>query len=376
MDRNMDIAAPARQITQVPEFFSRDYVDARRRFVDAARSAGFTPERHVNPAGKGPRGEELSTEVVRIGPRAAECVVFVTSATHGVEGFCGSGAQVGWLATGVFRELPKNAALVLVHAINPHGFAHERRVNEDNVDLNRNYRDHATPPPHNAAYAEVHPWLIPADWDGPAREAADEAIARYIAARGERAFQAAVSTGQWEFPDGLFYGGNAPVWSNRLWRRILREHGAGARRAVQLDFHTGLGAYGDCEVIFGFNRVVPADLARARAWWGKVTCTSAEGESLSADVQGTNCVALQDELPGAETTAVALEYGVKPVADTLGALRADHWLHARGDVNSPLGREIKSAIRSAFYGESDEWKERVYAKGTEALRQTFNGLTA
>ena len=27
---------------------------------------------------------------------------------------------------------------MLVHANNPHGFAHQRRVNEDNIDLNRN----------------------------------------------------------------------------------------------------------------------------------------------------------------------------------------------------------------------------------------------
>jgi hypothetical protein len=356
------------------DFFSRDYADARRRFTEAAKAAGFTPERFINPKVKGPKGEELSTEVVRIGPKDAEAVIFATSGTHGVEGFCGSGAQVGWLKTGVWRELPKNAALVIIHAINPHGFAHERRVNEDNVDLNRNFRDHATPPPHNAAYAEVHPWLIPADWDGPARQTADDKIAQYTAKNGERAFQAAVSTGQWEFADGLFYGGKARVWSNDLWRRLIRQHAAGARRSVQLDFHTGLGAYGDCEVIFGFNKVIPSDLARARDWWGKVTCTGADGESLSADVQGVNCAALQEEIPGAETTAVALEYGVKPVADTLGSLRADHWLYARGRLDTPQGREIKQYIRSAFYGETDDWKERIYAKGTEVLRQTLKGL--
>jgi len=368
-------ATTVEPMTHPRDFFGRDYADARRRFTEAAKAAGFTPERHLNSKGIGPKGEALSTEVVRIGPKQAEAVIFANSATHGVEGFCGSGVQVGWLANGLQRELPKNVALVLVHAINPYGFAHERRVNEDNVDLNRNFRDHTKPSPHNAAYAEVHPWLIPADWDGPAKKAADAEIARYTAARGERAFQAAVSTGQWEYPDGLFFGGRGPVWSNQLWRRLIREHAVGARRAVQLDFHTGLGAYGDCEVIFGVNKVVPADLARARAWWGKVTCT-ADGGSLSADVQGTNSGALQEELPGAETTAVALEYGVKPVSDTLGSLRADHWLYARGKVDSPLGREIKTYIRSAFYGETDDWKERIYAKGTEVLRQAIKGLQA
>lgn len=371
----MDIAASAKHMTHARDFFSRDYADARRRFTEAAQAAGFTPERHINPKSKGPGGEELSTDVVRIGPKPAEAVIFATSATHGVEGFCGSGAQVGWLVAGVYQELPRGMALVLVHAINPHGFAHERRVNEDNVDLNRNFRDHTRPPPHNAAYAEIHELLLPADWEGPAHKAADEAIKRYIAERSEKIFQAAVSTGQWEYPDGLFFGGSGPVWSNRLWRLLIREHAAGARRIVQLDFHTGLGAYGDCEVIFGPNKVKKEDLARARAWWGRVACTG-DGDSLSAEVQGVNSGAIAEEAPAAEVAAVALEYGVVPVMDTLGALRADHWLYSRGggDIASPRGRQIKQQIRNAFYGETDDWKERIYAKGTEMLRQAIKGL--
>jgi len=364
-------------MTKASEYFSRTYADARSRFVEAARAAGVGPARHVNPNGKGPGGEELSTDVARFGTAAAENVVFVSSGTHGVEGFCGSGAQVGMLRNGLHKELPKGTALVVIHGINPHGFAHERRVNENNVDLNRNFRDHKTPPPHNAPYAEIHALLTPADWDGPARKASDAGIAAYIQKRGLTTFQAAVSTGQWEYSDGLFYGGSAPVWSNQTWRKLIREHASGARRIVHLDFHTGLGAYGDCEVIFGPNVVKREDLARARAWWGRVACTS-DGDSVSANVQGVNPGALADEAPNAEVTAVALEYGVVPVMDTLDALRADNWLytHGKGDIASPLGKKIKRQIRGAFYGETDDWKERIYAKGAEVLRQAFKGLQA
>ncbi len=64
--------------------------------------------------------------------------------------------------------------------------------------------------------------------------------------------------------------------------------------------------------------------------------------------------------------------------DTLGSLRADHWLYSRGggDTSSPLGKEIKKKIRNAFYGETDDWKKRIYDKGTEVLRQTYKGLQA
>ena len=96
------------------DFFSTTYADARSRFTAAAEAAGCKVERHINAKVKGPRGEELSTEVVRIGPKDAENVIFVSSGTHGVEGFCGSGAQVGMLASGIHKELPPNTALVLI----------------------------------------------------------------------------------------------------------------------------------------------------------------------------------------------------------------------------------------------------------------------
>ena len=36
--------------------------------------------------------------------------------------------------------LPDDAAIVIVHVLNPYGMAWLRRVNENNVDLNRNFR--------------------------------------------------------------------------------------------------------------------------------------------------------------------------------------------------------------------------------------------
>ena len=60
-----------------------------------------------------------------------------------------------------------DTALVLVHANNPHGFAHQRRVNEDNIDLNRNFIDFDAKTPESPEYAELHPALVPEAWDGP-----------------------------------------------------------------------------------------------------------------------------------------------------------------------------------------------------------------
>ena len=61
----------------------------------------------------------------------------------------GTGRYAEWLGA---RALPADTGALLVHAINPYGFAWTRRVNEDNADLNRNFRDFAMPAPVSPAY--------------------------------------------------------------------------------------------------------------------------------------------------------------------------------------------------------------------------------
>ena len=69
--------------------FSRDYADARAKFLAASRLLGGRHRAYVNP-NRGPAGEELATDTAWFGPEQAQNVVVLVSATHGVEGFCGS----------------------------------------------------------------------------------------------------------------------------------------------------------------------------------------------------------------------------------------------------------------------------------------------
>ncbi len=360
-------------MTKVNEFFSANYAEAREKFLAAATAAGASLAAIENP-NTGPDGGRLATDTAWLGPASASRLLVLNSATHGVEGFCGSGAQVGLLRGGDLDKLPADTAVLLVHAINPFGFAHLRRVNEDNVDINRNFIDHDTPHPANEPYDSVHALLVPADWDGPARAAADRGIDDYIAARGEFTFQAAVSGGQYGHADGLFYGGRAPVWSNRVLRRIIDSQAGGRAQVGFIDFHTGLGPRGYGEPIF-VGQPDSADHRRARDWYGDQLTSPEVGNSTSAEVQGTLANAFTATLPaGTAFTGIALEYGTVPVLDVLNALRADNWLYLHGDTASPLGRDIKAQIRAAFYGDDDAWKADVFARAREIVAKGLTGL--
>ncbi len=345
--------------------FAQSYAEARAKFIAAATARGLAIDSRELPGRRGVEGEVLAMDVGVLGPAAAGGMLMLWSATHGIEGYCGSGCQAGLLSDDGFVEAVDEAgvAVLFVHAVNPHGFSHGRRVNEDNADLNRNFRDFTAMPPANAAYAELHALLLPATW--PPSIDDERALGAWIAAHGERAFQEAVSGGQYAFPDGLFYGGAEPAWSNRTLRGVLREHAAQRVCLGLIDFHTGLGPCGHGEKIYN-GRDRPADVARARAWWGNDVTSFFDGSSTSAPLVGINGNAIYDECPGVECAAIALEYGTVPLPAVLQALRADHWLHNHPAAAPALREAIRVQMRDAFYGNDDAWKETVYVQARDA----------
>ncbi len=139
---------------RINNYFSSDYQEARHKFLEASTAIGANIESFKNP-NPGPEGEPLYTDVALIGPKDAAVILVLVSGTHGVEGFAGSGIQTGLLQQGIASVLNPNVSIVMIHAINPYGFAHLRRFNEDNVDLNRNFVDHTRPYPPNQGYEEL-----------------------------------------------------------------------------------------------------------------------------------------------------------------------------------------------------------------------------
>ncbi|MCR9213874.1 MAG: M14 family metallopeptidase [Proteobacteria bacterium] len=355
----------------VPAYFSATYAKARSKFLKACEERGFNVESHHNDRAKGAEGEDLYMDVVRIGPDNTSKVLFISSATHGGEGFCGSGVQVGMLEEGYFNDLPEDTAVILIHAINPYGFSHVRRVNEDNVDLNRNFLDYSQGLPDNSDYAEVHDMLVPDDWHGPAYKAAQSKIDAYVAERGLGTFQAAVTGGQHIHSDGLFFGGFKPTWTNDTLRAVSKQHAGNSKHLALLDFHTGLGPYGHGELIYVGD---PTGLPRAMSWYGDDVTSPEAGTSSSAIVRGTIDGGVCDMAPNASHTCVAIEYGTLPVMEVLESLRADNWLYLKGDISSEQGKAIKKQIRDAFYGDADDWKNMIWERGTSVVKMALEGL--
>jgi hypothetical protein len=355
--------------------FAPSYGEARALFLSAAGDAGLDVHSEAHPL-LGRDGEALALDIVRDGPADAAAVLLTSSACHGVEGHCGSGVQVALLRDGAFRAAAHAAgvAVVHLHALNPYGFSWSRRVTQENVDLNRNFVDFHAPLPRNPAYDELAGLLVPPTW--PPSAAVKASIERFIAERGLPAFQAAVSQGQYDHPEGLFFGGQGPTWSQVALRHALRDQASRCRRLAWIDVHTGLGPPGHGERIFAGRDDDRAALARAKAWWGDAVTATADGSSNSAPLVGQIFWAAYQECPQAEYTGIALEYGTVPILHTLEVLRADQWLENHPEADAGVRDAIKRQMRDAFYFDTDAWKTRVLEQALDAGHAALRGLTS
>jgi len=348
------------------------YGEGADRFRTAAEKAGAVRERH-DLGLFGPDGDMLAIDIARLGPDDPRAALLVISGTHGVEGFAGSACQVAWLETGgADRAAIAGIAVVLVYALNPYGFAWVRRVNEDNVDLNRNGVDFAAPLPDNPGYEELADVLVPERWDQETQDITTERILGFANRHGFPALQAAISGGQYHHPTGLFYGGRAPSWSHGVLRGVVERHLARSPRVAAVDLHTGLGPFGVGELL-GPRPGTPA-WERARTWYGELT-TPGEADSVSAAINGDVLDVIGRWLPPeAEYTEIAIEWGTLDIVEVLQALRADAWLHAHGDPTGPDAPAIKAALRAAFAPDDDDWARLVGVRYEQVVGQAVAGL--
>jgi hypothetical protein len=363
----------------VPQFFSLAYSEARTRFLEACRGRcatihSYGYERRAND--RVPDG--LAIDTARFGPTNASRALVLISGTHGVEGFCGSACQVAFVVGESWNRLPTDTSVLLIHGLNPFGFAALRRVDAENIDLNRNFvRDFGTLAKYNLEYDQLNSALNPTRWLDTDPQDGDREIGGFIESQGMHKFQEVVSIGQYRHPKGLFFGGNEKAWSRLVLERIIETEFENTRSFCVIDYHTGLGPHGVGELI-SFDPEESDEYKRSVEWFGpEVKSTKSKAaavKSVSHDVGGPVDKAFRC---GDKTvTFVALEFGTVPVPVVLRALRAENWLHHFGKPESVLGKKIKEDLKSAFYSSDQTWQGMVLSRSMSVLQQAIAGLAS
>ncbi len=358
------------------EHFPPDYASGRRAFLAAAEAARAVLGAHPL-AERGPDEEELALDTAYLGPEAPARLLVVSSGIHGVEGYAGSALQHQLLTQQLpGLALPVDTGLLLIHALNPWGFAWGRRVNEGNVDLNRNFLRHPEDHVANPGYDELYEAVNPSRLDEESERLHRGRLLAYAQEHGARRLQEVLSSGQYAHPAGVQFGGQREEASNRALRAIAREELRGASRVVWVDVHTGLGPYGVPEVISEYPTDHPA-YARLRAWHGEAARSSVAGESVSVALHGVMERGVEAELPAdCESTISAAEFGTYDPGRVFLAMRADNWLRHHGEHESEAGREIRDELLEVFRPDDREWRRQILEGGARILREARDGLCA
>ena len=240
--------------------FSQTYELARSKFLHAIKQVGAS---HTSiPVGT----DGLSIDVAEIAGSTDNFLISL-SGVHGPEGFAGSAIQTSLIELisnspemqklyNSAEESRKAPTLIFIHALNPYGFANNRRFNEDNIDVNRNFltekqfKEVMARDPNFAGYMDVDFMINPKsmpfgnnlffnDIWGHLKSA--YAVARY----GITPIKRALVAGNYFRQSGLGFGGFKRSLSAETLINIAKiKNLHNAKKITLLDHHTGLGPSG------------------------------------------------------------------------------------------------------------------------------------
>ncbi len=363
-------------------FFSESYAQARVQFLEAANLAGARIENYENPSARGPGNVRLFTDTAWIGDADAKTVLLNTSGSHGAEGYAGSAAQLAWLKTGGPSRLPSGVAVLLVHGVNPYGFAWGLRGTENNVDLNRNFLDHAAPHPENALYEEMHAFLCPEKMDESSMQSCLAASSKLSQRHTQWELEDALSRGQYTHPDGYHFGGTRPEWSNLTIRRIVRRELRGVPHIGFIDWHSGPTGNGEL-IHLCFSDPSGPQFSRAANWWGRHALdprtVNAMWGSKRPTRRGIMFWGIEQEIgPWAQLTGAVIEFRSSQhstaSARSMRVPMLERWLRFVGGFDAPEAPRYFEEIREDYAPRRRSFQDNMITNALDCYDSALRGM--
>ena len=343
----------------ITQNFSENYEESRKKFMTAFSPYGQI--KSVKHESKGPNGEDLFIDFGIAGDPDAKGALVLVSGTHGPELFCGSGIQTSFLETGLIKDF-LDLKIIIVHALNPYGGAWCRRTDHENIDVNRNFVSFETEIPCHPGYNEIRDIIVPKKWD---TNEVQNKLAAYEKEKGKLNLLAAMITGQGHDPDGLFFRGKDKCWSRKTLEIVLPELLEKQEVVSLVDFHTGLGPYGEPYMVHGYHVDTDEFNIFKKAYDGEIRSTQDPDDidmDMPASPEGPLVIGMDYVLPNKKTYAAVAEYGTVPPDQVFIALMEDNWAHAYNNLSDGLDSPIKKKMREVFYPLKDDWKIKVWEK--------------
>ena len=308
------------------------------------------------------------------------------SGTHGIEAFVGSSVQ-RWLIDQPYVQNREDVNILMIHGFNVYGFKNKRRVNENNIDLNRNFViDRSAWQSDDSGYKNLYDYLNPNE-DATYGFWAEakfmwNAVTKMIR-HGLENLRNAILRGQYTYPQGLYYGGNMIAKQWDLLNELIDKYVAGQAKVFVIDLHTGYGKRGKLHLLANgkkegnpltevFTEENEIDYGSDEKFY------SIQGEMLTFFIHEIN-YKLKNKAP--KSVGITFEYGTLDSQKTTGSIESlrrmvfenqNFWHPAKDPQDA---EKIKNDFQEMFFPSDREWRKTILDQTEEKTKKIINWLS-
>ena len=306
-------------------------------------------------------------------------LIVLTTGVHGMEGYIGS-VMLDVFFEEIYPTLnTANTGILIVANVNPYGMKYMRRYNENNVDLNRNFIEDwdSFDRSSNKEYPKVVSFLQPT---GKMGNALWHEVGFYLSLAKEAIFTGAgtisdaLLTGQYEYADGVYYGGNGDEKSTTYLKGVFADCLDGEyENIVHIDIHSGYGprynmvifnsvqdptTEEEAKAMFGYDYIIATDSEDFYATFGDTTdyfYRLANSKNTDKSLYST-CFEFGTIGDGFFDSILSLKYTVDE--------NRNHWYPSENDVTNEM---VKENYYELFYPTETEWRQKTIVDFKDAM---------
>jgi len=309
-------------------------------------------------------------------------LLILSSGIHGIEGFTGSAIQNMIMEhfdnPGLFSE----TGILFVHAMNPFGFKNSRRVTENNIDLNRNCDSKKTLfSSENNGYSELAEFLNPtgkANPGSPGNKFFLITAIKKLIQKSMKALRQAVLQGQYQYPDGLYFGGKDVEPQVKSVTPVLISYATDYETVMNIDLHTG---YGELGVLHLFPN--PVDDQNVKTAMEKIYSGYKIDWGDSDDfytINGAFSDYLGKLFPDKLYIPMTFEFGTLNSQTTMGSIHSIHTMILEnqgfhfGYKNITAEEKTENAFREMYYPSSETWRSKVITDTRKMMEKVIENF--
>ena len=306
-------------------------------------------------------------------------LIVLTTGVHGIEGYIGS-VMLDVFFEEIYPTLDtSDTGILIVANVNPYGMKYMRRYNENNVDLNRNFIEDwdSFDRESNKDYPKVVNFLQPKGKMGNAfwHEAGFYlSLAKEAIFTGAGTISDALLTGQYEYSEGVYYGGDGDEKSTAYLKSVFNDCLEGEyENIVHVDIHSGYGPRYNMVI---FNSVQdPTTEAESKAMFGYDYIIATDSEDFYVTYGDTTDYfyrLAKSKDSGKELYSTCFEFGTigDGFFDSILSLKytVDENRQHRFPTDNEITEEmVKENYYELFYPTETEWREKTIKDFKDAM---------